>query len=64
MKQQSQQQQPWATSRMQPVGSNTITTTATSARTPLQNQPRQQLPRQATNIYLSHMLSQVSRVEN
>ena len=50
-----QQQQPWAGGSMQPVGSNTTTTT--SARTPLQNQSRQ-LPR--TNAYLNHMLSQVS----
>ncbi|XP_043475471.1 nuclear receptor coactivator 2 isoform X11 [Leptopilina heterotoma] len=62
--QQQQQQQPWTTSRMQqPIGNNTITTTATSARTPLQNLPRQQLPRQAANVYLSHMLSQVSQTQ-
>lgn len=60
LKQHPPQQPPWATSRMQPVVSNTITTTATSARTPLQNLPRQQLPRQATDLYLNHMLSQVS----
>ncbi|XP_051158810.1 uncharacterized protein LOC127280078 isoform X8 [Leptopilina boulardi] len=62
--QQQQQQQPWTASRMQqPIGNNTITTTATSARTPLQNLPRQQLPRQAANVYLSHMLSQVSQTQ-
>ncbi|XP_066596112.1 nuclear receptor coactivator 2 isoform X2 [Prorops nasuta] len=56
------QQQPWSSGgSMQTIGgSNTITTTATSARTPLQSQPRQ-LPRQATNSYLSHMLSQQHR---
>ncbi|XP_044595965.1 nuclear receptor coactivator 3 isoform X2 [Cotesia glomerata] len=53
---QQQQQQPWTGSGMQSVGSTATTTVATSARTPLQNQSRQ-LPRQATNIYLNHMLS-------
>ncbi|XP_031827579.1 uncharacterized protein LOC116424817 isoform X3 [Nomia melanderi] len=59
--QQQQQQQPWTGGSMQSVGgNNTITTTATSARTPLQSQSRQ-LPRQTTNTYLSHMLSQQQR---
>ncbi|XP_008555470.1 nuclear receptor coactivator 3 isoform X2 [Microplitis demolitor] len=53
---QQQQQQPWTGSGMQSVGSTATTTVATSARTPLQNQSRQ-LPRQAANIYLNHMLS-------
>ncbi|XP_043275325.1 nuclear receptor coactivator 2-like isoform X9 [Venturia canescens] len=52
------QQQPWSGGSMQPIVSNATTTTATSARTPLQNQTRQ-LPRQAT--YLNHMLSQQQR---
>ncbi|CAD6227526.1 GSCOCG00001209001-RA-CDS [Cotesia congregata] len=57
---QQQQQQPWTGSGMQSVGSTATTTVATSARTPLQNQSRQ-LPRQATNIYLNHMLSHKNR---
>lgn len=58
---QQQQQQPWTGSGMQSVGSTATTTVATSARTPLQNQSRQ-LPRQAANIYLNHMLSHVSNL--
>ncbi|XP_078051101.1 uncharacterized protein LOC144477313 isoform X11 [Augochlora pura] len=59
--QQQQQQQPWTGGSMQSVGgNNTITTTATSARTPLQSQSRQ-LPHPTTNTYLSHMLSQQQR---
>ncbi|XP_020277812.1 nuclear receptor coactivator 3-like isoform X3 [Pseudomyrmex gracilis] len=56
--QQQQQQQSWTGGSMQVGSNNAITTTAigTSAR-PLQSQSRQ-LPRQATNTYLSHMLSQ------
>ena len=63
--QQSQQQQPWTSGSLQSTANSvttaagTTTTTATSVRTPLQTQSRQ-LPRQAANIYLSHMLSQVS----
>ncbi|XP_076378437.1 uncharacterized protein LOC117223279 isoform X8 [Megalopta genalis] len=58
---QQQQQQPWTGGSMQSVGgNNTITTTATSARTPLQSQSRQ-LPRPTTNTYLNHMLSQQQR---
>jgi nuclear receptor coactivator 2 len=48
-----QQQQPWTSMQS---GCSNSTATATSARTPMQNQSRQ-IPRQTTNIYLTHLVT-------